>query len=372
MKHLAKTVLLILGLIVFVLTIRSFAKITTTTAPDFSVLYTSTRDFLSHTNPYIDKTLIYPHVLPPITSVFYIPFALMDYKVALPFFLAISILFAALCVYLSMKIGFKKFSPYIFLAALSLTFLSFPTKFTFGMGQVNSISLLFLLFSYYFYQKEKHLFSAVLLGISIISKPIFAFFVVFYLTKKSWKLLSYLAASLFLFFLISIFIEKSYLYFYWFNNVLPTLLTTFGRDVYYNQGIMGFVSRLSSDPNIRLYLTGIISAVFILVTVLFTLKRKNPNLQFSHFIVTLLLIDGLSWQHHFIWLIFPFIIQARYLIKFKKTLLWIIFALAYLLISWNFKDTHILSGFSWSLALSNTFYGALVLYFLGVYLLNRG
>lgn len=368
-KNIWKIFVIFLSLFTFGWTFFSIYKVATSLAPDFSVLWKTTVDTFTHKNPYLDKNLVFPHLLPPITSIFYIPVAILNYKMAQSVFLIVSLSATIFCVYISLKITFKKPSFYAFLIAASLTLLSFPTKFTLGMGQVNSISFLFLILSYFVYKKSKFPLSGVLLGISIISKPILGFFLVFFIIKKSWKVVTYTMLTLFIGFGISVLVNGLDIYFYWFKNILPTLLASQGKEVYYNQGLAGFISRLTTNFEVRKYLTAIISLPVVLYPIYLSFRTKNEDLQFSLFTITLLLIDSLSWQHHFVWLIFPFIVLSRYAAELKNKWVWVSLGIAYFLVSWNFKNPSLFSGFPKSLILSNTFYGAVIVYLLISYCL---
>lgn len=371
MKNPIKILVILLCLFSIIFTLRSLEKTILTTAPDFGVLWTSAHDLINHKNPYADPLLFTINAYPPTTLVFYIPFAMLQYRVAQVIFIILSFLSLAVVIFISLKILVKKSNLYLFLTGLSLALLSFPTKFTFGMGQINLIAFFVVILSYYFYKRGKMEISGLILSLAYLLKPVLIFMLLFFILKRRWRVVLYslivpISATL----LISlVYGVGSFLY--WINEVVPRLSAISGREIYYNQGVMGFMSRLSSNFEVRKYLTAITSILLILYSSYLILKKKNENLQFSLLFVTLLLVDTLSWQHHFVWLIFPFIVLANYAIKLRRAWFWTLLGLAYLLVSWNFKDPQIFSGFPISLALSNTFYGALVLYLLNIYLLDR-
>ncbi len=369
----SKNFTLLLAVITFGWAFYSMYKIMGSIAPDFNVLWNSSRDFIYFKNPYLDTNLIFPLLLPPVSLIFYVPLVFLDYKIAQFIFLIVSFISTLGAVYFSLKISFKKFSIYTFLLASSLAFLSFPTKFTLGMGQVNSISLFLLIVSYYFYQKNSPLISGVILGVSIVSKPIFGFFVLFFLIKKSWRVIFYMLITILVgvVLLVSVGHGLDYVYF-WLNHVLPAITATSGKEIYYNQSLSGFIARNISNAVIQRYSYGIGAILLIFVTTYQNIKIKNQNLGYSMLITTLLLADDLSWQHHFVWVIFPFIVLTGYAIKLKKLSFWIFLTLAYVFISWNFKNPQSFSQFPMSLVLSNTFYGVAILYCLNFYLIKRG
>ena len=142
-------------------------KIITTTAPDFSVLWFAARDFLVGKNFYLNQVIFTGVGYPPNTLLFYLPFIHFSYQTAQAIFIFLSFASIIISVYLSIKIALAKVPLLIYLPALLLTFLAFPTKFTLGMGQNNSIALLLLLVSYFLYKKNKTAASGIFLGMAI-------------------------------------------------------------------------------------------------------------------------------------------------------------------------------------------------------------
>lgn len=360
-----RIIIVIFSLAIILLTVRSLFQIITTLAPDFSVFWTSTHDLINYRNPYTNPTLFTINAYPPSTFIYFIPLALIPYKVAQGIFVILSFLTIPGIVLVSLKTLSKKVNLYQFLLFLSLVLISFPTKFTLGMGQVNLVAFLILLSSFYFYKEEKPEMSGIFLGAACLLKPALGFILLLFVLKRKWKVIlySFLVPALATILIASGFGINPFVY--WVKEIIPQLSGIIGREVYYNQGIMGFISRLTPNLTTRVYLNTAISIVLILFTSFFTLKvKKNENLQFALFVTALLLVDTLSWQHHFVWLIFPFILLAEYASRVKKTWFWVLLFLAYLLVSWNFKTPQAFSVFPTSLVLSNTHYGAIIVYLL--------
>ena len=71
-----------------------------------------------------------------------------------------------------------------FLILLSLALISFPVKFTLGMGQMNLIAFAFLISSYLFYKEKKTNLAGLLLGNAFLLKPILGFSLIFFVLKK--------------------------------------------------------------------------------------------------------------------------------------------------------------------------------------------
>jgi alpha-1,2-mannosyltransferase len=194
-----------------------------------------------------------------------------------------------------------------------LSLLSFPTKFTLGMGQNNFIALVLLLFSYLLYKEKKLQDAGILLGLAISLKTIFVYFLLFYILKKQWKVIAYAFLILLLSTLLIYLIRGNLdLYKFYLTDLLPPLFRFENREIYTNQGLSGFISRLFTDIYIRKLLTSAISITLVLYNTFIVLKNKKIDLVFSLTIITLLLIDSLAWQHHFVWLLFPFIVLVKY------------------------------------------------------------
>lgn len=340
-------------------------RIGTTVAPDFSVLWLIARDFGKTVNPYLNSNVYTPSGYPPFTYLFYIPLTLFSFNIAQFTFLGISFVSILGSVWLSLKLIFKKFDPYLFLFVSALALTAFPTKFTFGMGQINAVVLLLLLLSYYESLKSKSIASGTALGFAIMLKPVFGFFLLFFVIGKKWRLIYYAFLTVFAGFLITYVFYDLGIWEYWIKNIIVPLLNYSGREVYYNQGFLGFISRLTGDLSVRKIAEWAAVLVSIVPIYLFG-KTKNSLLYLSLFITTLLIADSLSWQHHFIWLIFPFVLLIKYAINLKKVWFWILLLLAYLCVGWNFKNPDGLSP----LILSNTFYGGLILWGLNIYILK--
>lgn len=365
-KKLAIVALFVLALL---WTTKSLYRIIITAAPDFSVFWLATRDFVVGKNPYENPELFTGLGYPVNTLLFYFPLLPFSYTHAQAIFTLLSTGAIAAAGFLSLKLTAKKTNWQLLIFLLSLTFLSFPTKFTLGMGQNNAIALLILLLSFFFYQKKKIPTAGILLGITVSLKTIFAFFFLFYLIKREWKLLLYSIIPLLVSVILVAVVNDVALYLYWISKVVPPLLNLQGREIYYNQGLMGFISRLTGNLMLRRTITALSSLILLAAVGRLTLKKGQEILQFSLFIIVLLLIDTLSWQHHFIWLIYPFVVLVSSAVRQKNLKLLTLLGLSYLLVSWNFKNPEAFSTFPKNLLLSNTFYGTLILFLINAQLL---
>lgn len=365
----------ILAITIFVISFglilkRNLPGILSTSAPDFTQVLTSAKAMLKTNDPYFNSNLDYPNAYPPISELFFLPLALLTYQQALAVFTFFSFASIIGSVFLSLKLVAKKTPWHYFLLFIALSLFSFPTKFSLGMGQINMIVLFFMLLSIYLETKTKKnsVVAGISLGIAIALKPIFAFFLLFLIIKRSWKLVF---ASIFTILSLTVVTLFLWPFIYWIgwykSGILPlTNYTSPQIYVYPNQGVFGFIYRSVSNPSVRIYLHKIITFFLITFTTHLIVKNKNYNLGLSLFIITLLIFDLTSWQHHYVWLIFTFIVLVYDTIKTKNAILLGLICVAYLLVSWNFKQPSLYP----TIILSTQFYGAIILWFINLFLLK--
>lgn len=349
---------------------RNLPRILSQSAPDFTQVWISANAMLQTKDPYFNTKLDYPNAYPPISEIFFLPLALLTYHQALAVFTFFSFASILASVFLSLKITVNKVPWHYFLLFTALSLFSFPTKFSLGMGQINFVVLFFLLLSIYLETKTKKnsIAAGISLGFAIALKPIFTFFLLFMLLKKSWKVFFVSIITVILLTVITIILwPVSYWTNWYVSGILP--LTDYVSSqiyVYPNQGFFGFLYRNFSNQKLTILLHKTVTVILIIFSTYTASKRKNYNLGLSFFIITLLIFDLTSWQHHFVWLMFSFIVLTYNIIKTKNAVLLGLICIAYLLISWNFKQPTLHP----IIVLSTQFYGAIILWSVNLYLLN--
>jgi hypothetical protein len=350
------------------LSLSSFYKIISTSAPDFQVLWLSSKDLLAGNNPYLNPGIFTGVGYPANTLLFYLPLTLLPLRTAQGIFIGLSFVSFFATIYLCFKIVASKVNWIYFIVASTIGLWAFPLKFTLGMGQNNLLAFLALLVSLYFSKKAPAI-AGIFLGIAVSFKTVFGFLLLFFFLKRKWKLLCFSVLTVLVFVFITVALSGINLYGYYVQKVVPPLLNYAGREVYFNQGFMGFISRITPDIQLRTMVNNILSVLVLAVISAFSLIRKNYLLTFSLFIISLVLLDTLSWQHHFVWLIFPFILIGQALVKLRLKGLFLPFILSLFFVSWNFKNPSLYSSFPVNLMLSNTFYGGFILWVVNIYLL---
>ncbi len=342
--------------------------------PDFKIHYLAPFAVFKGLNPYLGgKGYFTPDVYPPFTILLFSPFILLPYGFAEKIWTLLSIIFLIGSLYLIFKINKEKmFSRIGFLISALLFAFYFPIKFTLGMGQINFLILFLVTLSIYFLNKNKNYLTGTFLSLSIMIKFFPILFLPYLIILKKWKILfSFIAVSTVVF-LFTLIIIKPDINIYFYKNVLPTLFGGWKTD-YYNQSLSGFLGRQISNGFARELLRIIISLILVAVPFLVILKNNSKkttkvNLSFSLLITLTLLINNFSWQHHFVWLLFPFI-TIFYFIKNRK-LDWsyyFVLGVSFFLVGFNLTNPNIFPV----IFISHLFYGTLILWGLNLYLLLK-
>lgn len=353
------------------ISLRNLHQIITEMAPDFTQIRVSAQALLDSQNPYFNSKLDYPNGYPPLSEIFYLPYTFLPYHTALGIFTYIS--FAAIMgsIFLSIKIVLKKVPWQVFILFLGITFLSFPTKFSLGLGQINFVVFFLMLFAFFLETNSKKSIPAGLLyGIAICLKPVFGFFLLFFALQKSWKLIITSLITVGSLVSLTLILWPVQYWFSWYKSITDQLagFTSNLLYIYVDQGVFSFLSRMIPNFQLKFYLHWTITIFLVLFAVYKVIKNKNINLGLSLFITTLLLSDIISWQHHYVWSIFPFIVLLTKTIKNKN--LWTLFFLlvALFFISWNYKQPSLHPV----IFRSHTFYGGIILWVTTLYYMKAG
>lgn len=354
-----KLLMLILGGVLLSI-IFSLFKIIITLAPDFSVYYYSARNLLYEINLYTDQTLFTGFGYPPVTALLFIPLSILPYLLAQALWVLGSFIALFACIALSLRLN-NIFSVRAFVFAAILAFLSFPTKFTLGMGQSNIIALLFFLTSLIKVKRNNDMIIGILLTVSFILKPQLSIFlpIFFLFNKKTAGLMSMTFYALASMLTGIVFGWESWMTY--FTDMLPRLVVFQGREIYYNQGLSAFFSRLLPLPQ-AFMATTVFSITLVMFACWIIARKKLTFLQSIILWIPLyLMIEPLSWQHHYIFLL-PAYIWAYTLTRYTKRGI-ILLALSYILVSMNLKDPQFWMQFwYWPFVGSHVLWGTQVLF----------
>lgn len=358
--------------LVFLISLIFFLKpLTYDNFPDFNSYYRGTKALLSNTNYYMFQGKVMgDYLYPPPSVLFFLPFTKTALYSSGIIFTALSITgFALSLYYLYTVLKIKLFSKScILLTILSLFF--FPAKFTLGMGQVNNFVLLAMVLFTYFYIKNKSFFAGLFVSLAILMKVFPVIFLLLIVVKKRWKMLVFVFLVSTVLCMLSYIILGHEIFFSFFSNVLPSLMRSTPGD-YYNQSLAGFLSRITNIEIISMVIRPLVGSVlsglsFYLIWI--NRKGKDWSTLFSigNLILLYLIINGVAWQHHFVFALIPLIVTFTYIKKHALSLANILLlSVSYLLMSINLEYPN---NFP-ILIRSHVLYGALILYFLDAYFL---
>jgi hypothetical protein len=328
----------------------SWYRIVTTTAPDFSVFYGAARLLIEGKLLSGDTGLYTGFAYPPTTLLLFLPFVFLPYPFSQGLWVSISFLMIPLVSYLSLKLIQKDTAKNILLWSC-IVFWSFPTRWTIGMGQVNLVSVALLLMGCLYLQQKKLFISSLLFCFLLVSKPHFMFLFPYLVLMGYWRIsvgamLLYAGAT----FVTAAGFGVEYFLSY-IQKEVPPLLVFAGREIYYNQSLGAFFSRVFSQEMAKI-LTQITSLGLLGGLAIVAKRTYSIVLFLSFFLAIFLLVEPLGWQHHFVFVL------PVYIVLWYKNVSRITLALSYLLISWNFKQPEFIDN---PIVLSHAFLGVVIL-----------
>ncbi len=357
----------------------SWYRIITTSAPDFNVYYGSARLITEHKPLFGNTGLFTAFNYPPVTLLLFLPFLVLPYNFAQGLWISVSIVLIPVCVGVCLKIkeegmgggeGSEGIDVRKILLWSAVWFWTFPSKFTLGMGQINIVSICFLLVGILLFDKKRVFLSSMVFSLLLVSKPQFLLVLPFLMFSGYWYIaivagLLYGVESL----LVSVIFGFSYFYSY-INNQMPEFLSFSGRDIYFNQSISGFFSRIFFIPIAQWctrIATGLIGGVGGIEVVIRRLQKKTIKLhQLMYlFLPILVLVEPLGWQHHYVFLL-PVYIWMWY--EDLQIVERIVLVVSFILVSINITTPVLYNSsiFYKTFLLSHDFWGAILLLGLGM------
>ncbi|MCL5439018.1 MAG: DUF2029 domain-containing protein, partial [Patescibacteria group bacterium] len=289
----------------------------------------------------------------PSTLFFLYPILIFNFTDSSRIWLIFSIVSLLGSFYLLYKI--KKTSVFV-LSLISLAVaLSFPFKFTLGMGQINFFILLLLAYFLYLFKKGKLGWAGIFLSLATLIKIFPAIFLFIPIFLRKWKTIIWFLIILFS---ILIFIKGELVIYYFRGIFIPLFINPYGG-VYYNQSITGFMSRINAPD----FLIIIFRMIIFIYSIYFIFKNKNNLLlSFSVLLVSVLMINNFTWQHHLIFLLIPyyFLVSGR-----QSTFISCFLVISYFLVAVNIKNPSVYQYTLYgNLLLSHGFFGVLILWIL--------
>jgi hypothetical protein len=374
LKTLEKLPLRIVVLCFFLASLAIFAKpLFFNYYPDFSRSYYQSALILKEGgNPYTqgEDKFLSRFSYPPAVLQLFIPFTYISPVLAGRIFATISFSAYLLSMFLLIKIG--KLKPFSNTALLlyALGFNFFPAKFTLGMGQINNLILLLMVLFLYLKKQDRRVLSGTALALAISIKIFPAILILGLFVEKEWKVLISCLWALLIITLYPLLIIDRTIFLYFFQKVILFFPVAAPAE-YYNQSLAAFLVKQTGNISLSLTIRNIV--LVISVPLFITIARRFKKLKsipkemlYSYLIVLGLLLNGVSWQHHFVWLIISLFTVYFYLQKNKLDWKYYLLLLtSFALTAYNIKVPTKVSA----LFLSHVTYGALLLLVLISYLI---
>lgn len=257
-----------------------------------------------------------------------------------------------------------------------LTIIFFPFRYALGSGHINGYLFLILCAAIYFYYQRKDFLAGILIsiGASLIITP--TFFSLIFLIKKRFKgiwgflfglsILNSLTLVLFGSEVYSRYLKATSSYF------------DFSVNVYLNQSLVASLGRLSLSPHVTSFLLVLlILCIFLLIFIWYKKARQSIGtdlILWNLGMLFILIFVTSSWQYYYIIAIIP-LMTTLFIIRVLRASarFYAIVLLSYVLMGINIKTPQIFlnKGIVGMVILSHVCLGALLLFFMNVYLLRK-
>ncbi len=339
--------------------------------PDFQTYYNTTRGFLMGKNLYtISSPFSSTFVYPPFALLGMLPFNLFPLSIAGNIWSIFSFFAFIVSIFLLLTIEHEKLFSNRFLFFYTIAFLSFPAKFTLGMGQINMFVLLCISAFLYLYKKKNFAKADGILALSIATKFFPLFFLLLFIIKKQWKNIAYVIGFIFAFWAISVVIFSPSIFIYYWRIIFP-VVTHAVRTDYYNQALSGFVFRIFGIGQIGHIFLIVLTLIILSISILIAWKNRTDSFYiFTGFFITVqLLTNTFSEQHYFVWLLIPYIQITYLLLKRKsKALAFLPIVISFMLTQSNMKNPQMVPA----IFQPHVFYGTLILWGYILYIMQYG
>lgn len=342
------------------------------TYPDFRTYYYGPQVFLLGQNPYRPGEGFTEFLYPPYALLFFMPLSFFPYELAGKLWVALSVvlLFISVLLLNAAVEGRKLFKNT--LVIFGLAGLSFPIKFTLGMGQSNVLLLFFVTVAIWFFYKKREYFSGFLLGLAFALKPFPVLLLPYFIFLQRWRFVTLTVIVFIIVNMFSLLFMETHIFTDYFSYILPSTALSWKAD-YYNQALSGFVARLIADEGLRNFIRLLGTLCFLGLTafVIWSQRKRKKRLfdiEIGLVVAVSLLINSFSWQHHFVFLLVPFTFLFHRYIKERPDKWQILF----FLVSFGLVATNLAEPDSYPVLLqSHVFYGTVILWFLLIVRLRK-
>lgn len=304
---------------------------------DFRVYHQAAQDLSQHLNPY--HAASYAFIYPPSALSLLWPVSWLPVQWAEMVWTALSLFALAL----SLKLVANDLKPkphwLWWVSGVVLSFWLFPVKFTFGMGQINLLVLVLIVVAWRQQIHQKSVWAGVWLGLAAALKLFPLLLLIPWMMERRWK--SVLVAGVVFVLLhlpaVLLFSPSVLLDFYLTQlNGIPRI----GNAVYYNQAFTGVMARLELPNQLSNWINTGLGIGFITTMLCLRRAESSPELSWLEFGLWMcgwLLVGGLAWQHHFVWVIPALLVLTQQYWRDKRWGSQVCLALVAALMGYNFK-----------------------------------
>lgn len=262
--------------------------------------------------------LSYTH--PPSDSFLDLRLAIFPYVTLKPLYVILTaILYAASLVLIWLALKRASAHPLHWIFPLALFVYFGPTRVSMGLGQSDVLQFFLMTFVFYLFTEKNDLWTGIALGIAILIKTVPVLLLLYLVLKRRWRALFWTIATAAVLMGITFAIRPD-LWIKWVTQIFPVLST--GTAYAENQSLVGMIDRLMLDESywglspapsllaLRLVVLGAQLALVGLVSyfsrALFSTYRSlQVALEYSTWIVAMILFSPIAWTHYFTWLLLP-------------------------------------------------------------------
>lgn len=290
---------------------------------DFYVFYFAGKNFLNGNNLYFLKDQSRQFLYPPFAGLVFSFLFAFPFKISAIIWGISNVFLWLMNILISINIIEQELKN-----SISSKFIVLSVLFTFNffidnlnLLQVNSLNLLFILLAFYYYQKEKFVFTALLLALAICIKVTPIIFILWMLVKNEWKLLFYSILFLIGFSILPLMFRGYSLYVFDITQFLSTLKyeipdVNSGFQNYNTYSLRSLAINYShffglSNDILKLMMAAIPFSflIFYIGFLIYTKIKRNSSLtiEIAITLVFILLFSAVTRKAHMLILIFPFL-----------------------------------------------------------------
>ncbi|NOK61982.1 MAG: DUF2029 domain-containing protein [Chloroflexi bacterium AL-W] len=352
----------------------------TRSGPDFWILFKGAREWVRGGSLYDLESVTTNHFghvfkVPPFYGMLFTPFVFEDGLRILLFHRILNVVLLAATAILWLRMFDIRIVS--MMGAGLLVLLNFrPLADTIAFGQIDLALLLILTAALWSMRREKHLFAGILIALGTLFKIYPVIILAFFVIKRHWMGLFGFAVGMLAFNGVAIAVMGWEMHRVYLLEVVPRIGGTTAWVE--NQTIAGFLSRLSISPtetaivenHTTVLIANVLSVLLSMLACVLTLGRATIKttthaLQYSQYLLLMVLVVPAAWMHYQTLLIVPFAalllhLREREISFMQATLLAASFALIAYGNQWSFYNGTIM-GVLTVAGVSYKFYGMLLL-----------